>query len=491
MLEAAELGAKLKKADYESRLPQLRADLIQAQQDLRSAGFGVIVLIAGDDHRGCHAAINTLNEWLDPRGIRVHVFEDPTQEEAERPVFWRYWRALPANGRIGIFSGAWMFRAVADRLCKRTREAEFDVALERIRRFEGELADAGTLVVKFWLHRPEKPAVAELEKVREHPERYGAFGRTDQAMLDDFPRSMRVVERSLRETESASIPWHLVESTDKRHRDWTIAATVLAALQRHLARGASGDPAAATAWYGTPDHCSILDTVDLTQQLAKDDYRLLLARRQRKIRKLTLGHRQSSPTAVLLFEGWDAAGKGGVIRRLCAAIDAPCYDVVPIAAPSDEERARHYLWRFWRHIPRRGHITVFDRSWYGRVLVERVEGFAREDEWRRAYAEINDFEEQLAEAGIAVCKFWLHIDRDEQLARFQAREQTPFKRYKITEEDYRNRGQWPAYEQAINDMIAHTSTEFAPWHLIAANDKRHARIAVLSTVAKALKHVSG
>jgi polyphosphate kinase 2 (PPK2 family) len=196
-------------------------------------------------------------------------------------------------------------------------------------------------------------------------------------------------------------------------------------------------------------------------------------------------------STVVVLEGWDAAGKGGLIRRVTPAIDARHYRVIPIAAPTEEERRYHYLWRFWRQLPRAGQVTLFDRSWYGRVLVERVEGFASEEEWRRAYAEIDDFEEQLVSHGMVVVKFWIHIDQEEQLARFKLRAETGYKQYKITDEDFRNREQWDAYEVAVNDMVERTSTDFAPWHLIEGNDKRHARIQALRILCQRLEERLG
>jgi polyphosphate kinase 2 (PPK2 family) len=188
-----------------------------------------------------------------------------------------------------------------------------------------------------------------------------------------------------------------------------------------------------------------------------------------------------------MFEGWDAAGKGGAIRRVTAALDARDYKVIPIAAPTDEEKAHHYLWRFWRHLSKAGRVTIYDRSWYGRVLVERIEGFASTEEWMRAYSEINDFEEQLIDSGMVLGKFWVHITKEEQAARFEARAQIPWKAWKLTEEDWRNRDKWDAYESAVNDMIERTSTRKAPWTLIEGNNKHFARVKVLETVCEKLE----
>jgi polyphosphate kinase 2 (PPK2 family) len=231
---------------------------------------------------------------------------------------------------------------------------------------------------------------------------------------------------------------------------------------------------------------TVLDTVDLDAVLERPEYRAQRDELQARLRALTRRAREEGVSSVVVFEGWDAAGKGGVIRRITQAMDVQDYRVVPIGAPTDEELARHYLWRFWRQLPRAGRMVVFDRSWYGRVLVERVEGLVPELAWQRAYAEIDDFEEQIVERGIPLFKFWLHIDREEQIRRFRERERTPYKKYKITNEDYRNRERWDAYRSAVNDMVQRTSTQFAPWTLVPANDKRFARVEVLRTICDGL-----
>jgi polyphosphate kinase 2 (PPK2 family) len=234
---------------------------------------------------------------------------------------------------------------------------------------------------------------------------------------------------------------------------------------------------------------TILDHVDLSRTITAKSYDRLLKKHQRRLYELTWHAKKKQRSTIAVFEGWDAAGKGGAIRRLTAAMDARLYKVISVASPSDEEIAHHYLWRFWRHLPRAGYVTIYDRSWYGRVLVERVEGLATEEEWQRSYQEINDFEEQLHEHGIILSKFWLHIDKDEQLRRFREREKTPWKEYKITDEDWRNREKWDDYRDAVNDMVAHTSTEYAPWILMPANDKRLARVEVVKTVCRRLEAV--
>jgi len=231
----------------------------------------------------------------------------------------------------------------------------------------------------------------------------------------------------------------------------------------------------------------MLEQVNLKTRLTRAEYERQLTPLQNQLH--LLGYQvyvQKRPLA-LVFEGWDAAGKGGVIKRLTEKLDPRGYVVWPIAAPSGDDKMRHYLYRFWRRLPEQGQVAIFDRSWYGRVLVERVEGYCSEAAWQRAYSEINQFERQLLESGTIIFKFWMHISQEEQLRRFKERENTNYKQWKITEEDWRNRGKWEDYERAAEDMLLKTSTHLAPWTVVEANDKLHARIKALKTVVSRLK----
>jgi polyphosphate:AMP phosphotransferase len=489
LFEVAEVGRKVSKAIYQRRQPELRVELLKAQYELRQADFPVIVLLAGDNRAGCNDMLNVLHEWLDTRLIDTNAMDAPSDEERERPEFWRYWRSLPSTGRIAVYLGAWTMRAIRDRLGKRISKVDFERAVERIVRFERALADDGALVLKFWLHIPKKELERHLKLAAKRPDKAWWVQEVDYRIYKNYDRAMKTVERALRKTSTAEAPWNIVESTDARHRDLTVAGTLLKALSARLSEEAAApmESARVEAAPRAADPHSILDTVDLSLKLDRETYDRRLKRRLAAVNNLTQQAREVQLSSVLVFEGWDAAGKGSCIRRLTRAMDAQNYRVVQVAAPTEEERARHYLWRFWRQLPRAGKVIIFDRSWYGRVLVERVEGLATEHEWRRAYSEINELEEQLWECGMPLLKFWLQLDAEEQLRRFREREKTPFKTYKITEEDYRNRQRRSDYETAANEMIARTSSEFAPWHLVPANDKRWARIQVLETFAKALK----
>lgn len=491
MFEAAELRRKTSKADFEAALPELRSRLLAAQRALRDTRRPVIIIISGVENSGKSELVNRLNEWLDARGIKTHAFWQESDEESERPRYWRFWRSLPPRGTIGIMFGSWYTKPIVDRVFKRTRPADLDRDLQRIAFFERMLADDGAIIIKLWLHI----ALDEQEKRLAQRKKKGwVFSPWTKQYMKRSKRFAAVSERAIRLTDTAEAPWHIVEATDARYRDLTVARILLEALEDAVHVDEPSRLALVHAdergELADPDH-TVLDGIDLSQKIAPEDYDKTVSRLQSKIAAQTWKAWDEKRSSVVIFEGWDAAGKGGAIRRLIAPIDARLYNIISVAAPTDEERAQHYLWRFWRHLPRGGRLTVYDRSWYGRVLVERVEGFARVDEWSRAYREINDFEEQLVEHGIILVKFWLHIDAEEQLRRFKEREQIAYKQHKITEEDWRNREKWNAYKSAVHDMVSRTSSAVAPWTLVPANDKKLARVEVLRAVARTFEKALG
>ena len=485
MFELAELGNKVSKAEYRERQPQMRVDLLNAQFELREADFSTLILVAGDDRPGCEECVDLLHEWMDARYLGTQVFAAPSEEERERPRFWRYWRTLPQRGSIGLYLGAWPMNLVASRLRRELDEEDFERVLGHVRGMERALAEDGTLILKFWLHTPKKVHKRRLEgngKLR-----LWSPTRADRRIYGSYDRLVRVAEHMVRETDRQHAPWTIVESTDREHRNLVVAETIRAGLRGRL-DGKDGRTEEAPAHLEREmSRRSILESVDLSKRLERDDYREKLRREQRRLSRLSVKAREAGLSSVLVFEGWDAGGKGGIIRRLTQAMAARDYAVHPTAAPTEEERAHHYLWRFWRKLPGAGRMAIFDRSWYGRVLVERVEGFASAAQWRRAYSEIADFEDQLLESGAVLLKFWLHIDPNEQLRRFQAREETPYKKHKITRDDFRNRERWGDYLAAVDEMVERTHTRQAPWILVPANDKRWARIEVLRAVCRALE----
>lgn len=489
MFESAELGHRIDPELYATEVPALREALLEAQFDLvQSKGCQVILILAGMDGAGKGDVVNLLNEWMDPRHIQTHAPGAPTEVDLERPPMWRYWRALPPKGKIGIFFDALYTEAITDRVYGRIGNSELDQALERINRFERMLVDEGALVLKVWLHLSEKAQRARFEKLEKDAATRWRVTKADWRNHELYPEFRSVAERALRQTSSAEAPWTIIEGGDARYRNLTLGKTLLGALQHRLQTSElRPGPAFIPPIQPHLDQRTVLSSLDLTQALDKKTYKKQLARWQGKLNRLSRHKKFQQLSVVAVFEGNDAAGKGGSIRRITGALDARSYRVIPIAAPTDEERDHPYLWRFWRHLPGRGKVVIFDRSWYGRVLVERVEGYCSEADWLRAYGEIDDFEEQLARNHTVVIKFWLAISQQEQLERFQAREQTAFKRFKITEEDWRNREKWRAYEEAVCDMIDRTSTRIAPWTLVEANDKRFARIKVLQTFCERLE----
>ncbi|MGA2175763.1 MAG: polyphosphate:AMP phosphotransferase [Verrucomicrobiota bacterium] len=494
MFEVAELGRKVSRQEFDKALPALRSELLEAQFALKGRKIPVIIIVSGADCAGKGEFVHRLNEWLDPRGVDTHAFQEGSDEERARPRYWRFWRALPARGRIGIFFGSWYSEPLVRRVYRETKGSELDGELDRIAFFEKMLADDGALIIKLWFHLSKKEQARRLKDLQRDPHTRHRVRPEDRRNLKLYARFIKTSERAIRRTDSAQCPWHLIEATDRRYRELAAGRIILEALQTRLKEGGAGKvQAAATPPPARRAHAksgkTVLDHVDLSQKLTARQYREGLAEYQGRLTRLTWEAHVKNISTVAVFEGWDAAGKGSAIRRVTAAIDPRLYRIIPIAAPTDEERAHHYFWRFWRHLPPGGYVTIFDRSWYGRVLVERVEGFATANEWQRAYLEINDFEEQLAVRDIALAKFWVHISKEEQLRRFKERQDIEFKRYKITDEDWRNRKKWEAYKEAINDMVAHTSTEFAPWTVVPGNDKHFARVRILKTLCEALERV--
>jgi polyphosphate:AMP phosphotransferase len=490
MFESAELGHKLSKGEFRKMEPRLRADLLDAQFALSKNGkFPVLILISGVRGAGKGETANLLNEWMDPRHIHTHAFDTPSDEERERPPMWRFWRALPPRGKIGILIGSWYTAPIIDRVFDRVKGKNLLRSIEEINHFEKMLADEGALILKFWFHLSKKAQKKRLADLESDPETRWRIAKRDWKFFKMYDRFYKVSEDTLRSTSTAWAPWIVVEGSDAEYRSLTVGKILLEAMNKRLAPKAAAKARRVDAppIVEPLDKKNILGGMDLTLSTPKADYKAVIEKQQKKLSLLTRHPKFRERNVVLVFEGMDAAGKGGAVRRVTAALDARLYHTIPIAAPTDEERAHPYLWRFWRHIPRKGKFTIYDRSWYGRVLVERIEGFCSEEDWLRAYSEINDFEEQLARNGAIIVKFWLQITKDEQYRRFKEREKTRFKQFKITPEDWRNREKWDAYQRAASDMIERTGTAHAPWILVESNDKYHARVKVVKSLVKAIE----
>jgi AMP-polyphosphate phosphotransferase len=494
MLEAAEIGHSVTGKEFARAEPQLREALLNAQYDLSRSGRGpVLLIVSGVEGGGRGETANQLTAWMDPRHIRVQAFGPRTPDEAAHPPAWRYWCALPPKGRIGIFMNAWYNDMLAARVRGDIDADELHAHMSSIRQHEQMLTDEGLVLLKFWIHLSRSAQKKRLRDLDRDPRTSWRVTRDDWTRSRVYSRSHDLWEHVLRETSTGDAPWYVVEGADERYRSLAVGKILLDALGRVLAETKPPAPTHAL----TPTAPTVIDNVklirdlDLTRKVSGKKFGRGVEGYQGKLARLTHNKRFADHSLILVFEGADAAGKGGAIRRVTAALDARQYVTVPIGAPTDEERAHPYLWRFWRQIPPRGGIVIFDRSWYGRVLVERVEGLCSVTDWLRAYDEINRFEEQLADAGAIVVKFWLQISSAEQLRRFHEREKTPFKRFKITAEDWRNRKKAKLYEAAVADMVDRTSSEIAPWTLVEAEDKLFARLKVLKTVVRRLEAALG
>lgn len=515
----------ISRAHFDRIAESLRTRLLGLQDELKSEDFSVVILFGGSAVAGKNESLNLITEWMDPRWIITRAYGPASEEERQRPEYWRFWRDLPPRGQIGLFVGSWYHQPIQDRVYGRINKRKFLAALDGIRAFEKTLADDGTLILKFLLTMDKSALKKRMRAMEKDPLQSWRIGKQDWSHLKYHRKFEKAHRLAASYTDAEEEHWTVVDGSDSRRRALTILTTVRDALATHIkerrARRAlvvraleaakrarlkelseieadipalekqSGsaprkEPAAAPS-RASSRRKLVLDRLDLSRRLPNEEYESRLKNYRAELGELFRRLHFEGRSALILFEGPDAAGKGGAIRRLTASMDARDYRVVQIAAPTEEERAQHYLWRFWRHIPQAGRLTIFDRSWYGRVLVERIEGFAQPEEWKRAYDEINAFETQLTSSGLIVLKFWIHISMDEQYRRFKEREVISYKKWKLTPEDWRNRDKWQDYAVAVDDMVARTSTEAAPWTLIEGNDKKFARIKVMETVRDALR----
>jgi AMP-polyphosphate phosphotransferase len=499
MFESAKLVRLLEKDKFDETEPKLREDLLNAQFELiDSKARTILLLLNGPDGAGKGEVTHRLYEWLDAHYLNTLTYADPTEAQQQHPGMWKYWRDIPPRGQIGIVLGSWYHEALLARAKKRFDEAQFSEALAIINRFESMLDAESVTIVKLWLHVDLDESQRRLKKSMKH----GYYERPvvrEWAAVKTKGELQRVVDSAAemtRVTSTIHAPWTVVPAADSRFRDIQVGMALLDALQYATSKPTASFAASTRDKVGRAKsknnhavfgdalaHPSIVADLDLSKTISKVDYDERLDAEQSRITRMTTSKTFKDRAMVCVFEGNDAAGKGGAIRRVRQALDPRWFQVHPVGAPTDEERARPYLWRFWRHIPARGRIAFFDRSWYGRVLVERVEQLCDESSVKRAYGEINDFEYQLDLAGYIVVKFWLAISFEEQLRRFTLRQASVLKRYKITDEDWRNREKWPLYQEAVIDMVDRTSTIYAPWTLVEAEDKRFARIKVLKTIA--------
>lgn len=499
MLDQIDLTKKMEKDEYKARMEQMTPRLSRLQRECKELGIPVMIVFEGFGAAGKGVQISKLISALDPRGFSVYAIDGESKDEQLRPFLWRFWTKTPEKGRIAIFDRSWYRRVLVDRFDGVTTSRELGYAYEEINSFERQLTDGGYVIIKLFLAIDKKEQKKRFKKLMESKSSAWRVTDADLKRNKEYDAYKEMNDEMLQKTDTDYAPWHIIEATDKEFATVKIYSAVIAAMEQKIQEVKQKKEAKATAAKKKtvvaekPEgedsvlRTSSLNSVDLSLRYSKEEYKEKLDKLQNRIQELHGELYRKRIPVILGFEGWDAGGKGGAIKRLTEKMDPRGYQVNPTAAPHDIERAHHYLWRFWNNVPKKGHIAIFDRTWYGRVMVERIEGFCSKEEWSRAYKEINDMEANWVHSGAVVLKFWLQIDKDEQERRFRERMENPEKQWKITDEDWRNREKWDQYEQAVDDMLVHTSTTYAPWIIVEGNNKYYARIKVLESVIDAIE----
>jgi AMP-polyphosphate phosphotransferase len=469
------LGNTLSKSDFEQLDNSLRTRLLAFQDHLKAVGTPLLIVIHGLDGSGKGVFLTELGARMNPRLFRTYSFWDNDSCHSTLPFFARYWNALPAKGSTSIHLGAWYERLFDKALAKGNISAD----LETVRNFEQSLADNGTRIVKIFLHLDKKNQKNRLDAKKKLLSTDSKIQKMKESRSKSYSKTSKVHDEILTATHKSFAPWHVIDATNL---EWLLAKSAELILGIDIDSISTTDPVEIPYISN-----SILSEVKEFPVLDRGTYKERKQQLQDQLFALSWKAWQQNKSPILVFEGWDAAGKGGTIRRITETIDPRLWTVYGSSAPNEVERQFHYLWRYWKTLPNAGKTSIYDRSWYGRVLVERVESFATEAEWKRAYREINEFEEHLNGWGAVILKFWIHITPEMQKSRFENREEIEYKNYKITDEDWRNRAKWEAYELAADEMFNRTSTPDAPWIIVPGNDKYHARISVLEHIVNALR----
>lgn len=470
--------AKIEKEIY-------RNELAKRQQVIKDANLPVIVVIEGYGASGKGSAIGSIIRYMDPRFFRVYNMDSVSSEEERRPFLYRHALRMPEYGQFSFFDGGVMEEVTKAYLHKEIEKEEYERRVQSIVNYERQLRDNGYLVIKFFFHIDKETQRERFDKLLSDKDTKWRVNQDDLWQNKHFEKCEKVYKQYLATTDSVACPWHEITATDKEDVERFLASTIIAdidsALREKWVASLKENP------YELRKEKPLSKIKLKGKELGEEEYRIRLKELQKELKGLHNKLYRKKIPLIIAYEGWDAAGKGGNIKRIAGALDPRGCEVFPIASPTKEEKNRHFLWRFYRRLPKTGHVAIFDRTWYGRVLVERLEGFCSENDWQRAYHEINEFEKDLTDWGAIVIKFWIQIDKDTQLERFTLRQNTPEKQWKITEEDWRNREKWDLYEEAINEMIAKTNTVFAPWNIIESNDKKYARIKTLEIVIEEIK----
>lgn len=487
MLKSWNKPQKPSDEELETRLKEARKRLVEQQVLIKEHKLPVLVLFDGWGAAGKGSVLGKIIKDIDPRFFKVATMSVMTEEEKRRPFLYRYFIRIPEAGKFMFLDGSWMDEITAARLHGKIGEGDYKKRIDSIRCFERQLTDNGYLVLKFFFHISEKEQKKRLDELKEDKNTRWRVAENDEWQNKHYDKCMEVYDQYLIDTNLPSAPWYMIDAKAKKWAELQVLETLVNGIDTALANSALAVPLLQNTFPLKP--IPKLAEISLEHSLTEEEYREQLEKYQKRLSELHNELYRKRIPVIIAYEGWDAAGKGGNIKRITGALDPRGFEVQPIASPEPHEKARHYLWRFWNRLPKTGHVTIFDRTWYGRVMVERLEGFCSENDWKRAYNEINEFEHELHEWGAVIIKFWVQIDKDTQLKRFEERENTPEKRWKITEEDWRNREKWDQYEVAIDEMLQKTNTEYAPWHVLESNDKKYARIKALKIVIEEIEKV--
>lgn len=478
------------KEELKTRLSDARSQLYDLQMKIKEHKVPVLVLFEGWGTAGKGSTIGKVIRNIDPRFFKVVTMSEPTAEEQRYPFLYRYFKHIPEQGKFTFLDSGWMEQICRERLEEKNDEKEYGSRIESIRRFERQLTDNGYLVLKFFMHIDQEEQKKREERLLEHKDTRWRVSEFDQWENAHYKKCVKVFSQYMSDTNASTSPWYIIDASERKWAELQVLETMISNIQVALQNQAHSVPILQNVF--PLEQIPRLSEIELKdKELEEAEYKTELKKLQGELEELHNRLYRKRIPVIITYEGWDAAGKGGNIKRITEALDPRGYEVHPIASPEPHEKARHYLWRFWTRLPKNGHIAIFDRTWYGRVMVERLEGFCSENDWRRAYNEINEFEKELKEWGAVIIKFWVQIDKDTQLERFEERQNTPEKQWKITEEDWRNREKWDDYEVAVDEMLQKTNTSFAPWHVLESVDKKYARIKALKIVIEEIKKALG
>ncbi|MEE1079376.1 MAG: polyphosphate:AMP phosphotransferase [Agathobacter sp.] len=471
--------------EIEARLKVAREKLSGQQMKIKEHGLPVLVLFEGWGTAGKGSVLGKVIRNIDPRFFKVATMDVPTEEEKRKPFLYRHFVKIPEKGKFMFLDSGWMDEITQECLNGTLEENEYKKKIESVKRFERQLTDNGYLVMKFFFQISQKEQKKRIDALKEDKNTKWRVSGKDDWQNKHYEKCMNVFDRYLNDTNAPADPWYLIDAKNKKWAELQVLETLVSGIDTALKNSNLAVPLLQNVF--PIDKILKLEEIDLDKKLTDEEYRRELHELQQKLTELHNKLYRKKVPVIIAYEGWDAAGKGGNIKRIAGALDPRGFEVHPIASPEPHEKARHYLWRFWNRLPKTGHVAIFDRTWYGRVMVERLEGFCSENEWQRAYNEINEFEKELSDWGAVIVKFWVQIDKDTQLQRFTDRQNTPEKQWKITDEDWRNREKWDLYEDAVNEMMKKTNTTYAPWHVLESNDKKYARIKALKIVIDAIE----